>query len=49
MIDLTGLSSFDRATVIARRKDCHVDLTGLDPDDEDWALESRPDYTPSKR
>ena len=48
-INLTGLSSSQRAYVMANRPDCPIDLTGLDPEDIDLVQKNRPDYKPGQR
>ena len=41
--DMTGLSSYDRAMVMASNPDCLVDLTVLDPIDRAYVMAKRPD------
>ena len=44
-VDLTGLTSHDRALVMVRRPDCPIDLTGMNSSDRAWVISRRPDYT----
>ena len=44
-VDLTGLTSHDRALVMIDRPDCPIDLTGLRSSDRSRVMANRPDYT----